>query len=499
MRDRTTLDAYGERPLYSSRRSGIGLARLERPVGMLSRPAVVPPTNTVLAIVYFLLGLTVVANLAVEVPPFQNPDEPTHFLRAEQLSRFVPIGRRLGPRAAGGEADPGILRAFLPFGSIPFNGDHKVTRAMYADAATVGWGGGTVLTEFSNTAVYPPFLYAPSVVTIWAGKLFHIPVVQTLYLARAATGVTGVATGAAAVALAGAAAPWLFVLLSLPMSLAQMASPSQDGLMIPLAALVAALLFSGLGRAGPISSRRFLAVCLCLALIGMARPPNAALVLLLLLPCGPPLRLRLAGAAAVVAAVAAWTGLAGVTAAVAFRADVTPEHFPDPAAQLAGVLADPAAFVAALGETLRLWSRELIGQVIGRLGWLDVPLPHWLHILAYAALAVGALLSARAGATLPRRLLVAVASGTAILAAVFGMFLIQYLMWTPVGAPSIEGVQGRYFLPPLMFAVGLAVIELPLAGNYGRLLRAGLTVALVLFPIVAFAATLRAIVGRYYF
>ncbi len=72
-------------------------------------------------------------------------------------------------------------------------------------------------------------------------------------------------------------------------------------------------------------------------------------------------------------------------------------------------------------------------------------------------------------------------------------------MWTPVGAPSIEGVQGRYFLPPLMFAVGLAVIELPLAGNYGRLLRAGLTVALVLFPIVAFAATLRAIVGRYYF
>ncbi len=466
---------------------------------MLSRPAVVPTTNTVLAIVYFFLGLIVVANLAVEVPPFQNPDEPTHFLRAEQLSRFVPIGQRIGPRAAGGEADPGILRVFLSFGSIPFKGDHKVTRAMYADAARVGWGGGTMLAEFSNTAVYPPFLYAPSVFAIWTGKLFHIPVVQTLYLARAATGVAGVAIGAAAIALAGMAAPWLFVLLSLPMSLAQMASPSQDGLMIPLAALAAALLFSGLRRAGPVSLPRFLTACVCLALISTARPPNAALALLLLLPWGPPLRLRLAGAAAVVAATLAWAGLAAMTAAVAFRADVTPEHFPDPAAQLAGVLADPAAFVAALGETLRLWSMTLIRQVVGSLGWLDTPLPDWLHSLAWVALAVGALLSARSGTKLPRRLLVTAASGTAILAAVFGMFLIQYLMWTPVGAPSIEGVQGRYFLPPLMFAAGLLVIELPLAGSYGRLIRIGLSVALVMFPVVAFTATLRAIVGRYYF
>jgi uncharacterized membrane protein len=453
------------------------------------------PPNITLAAIYFLLGLTAVASLSVEMPPFQNPDEPTHFVRAEQLSRLVPIGRRLGPRIAGGEADPGILRAVIPFLTVRLHPERKVTRAMYAEAAGAGWGETLQLAEFSNTAVYPPFLYVPAALAIRVGKLAHVPVVQTLYLARAFTGVAAVAIGAGAVALAGAAAPWLFVLLSLPTAFAQMASPSQDGLMIPLAALAAALLYGGLRDAVTVTPRRFFVACLCLALVCMARPPNAALALALLLPCGPRLRLRLTGLALVMAAVAAWTGFAAMTAAVSFRADVPPEQFPDPAAQLALVLHDPLRFLAALAETLRLWSEMLMSQVVGSLGWLDVKLPHWLHLTAAAALCLAALLSARATADLPRRLLVAAASGVAILATIFGMFLIQYLMWTPVGAPSIDGVQGRYFLPPLMFAAGLFAANLRLAAR----LRLGLTAALAVFPLIAFTATLRVIVGRYYF
>ena len=44
-------------------------------------------------------------------------------------------------------------------------------------------------------------------------------VVSTLRLARVVNGLVSVAIGAAAIALAGAAAPWIFALLSLPTSL----------------------------------------------------------------------------------------------------------------------------------------------------------------------------------------------------------------------------------------------------------------------------------------
>jgi hypothetical protein len=465
---------------------------------MLSRLAVFPTTNNLLAIIYFLVGLTGIATLAVEVPPFQNPDEPAHFLRAEQLSRLVLIGQRIGPRSAGGEADPGILRAAVPFLTLPFNSDHKVTRPMYADAAPVRWGDRLVLTDFPNTVVYPAFFYLPAVCAIWTGKLLQIPVVETLYLARAMTGAAAVTIGAAAVALAGTAAPWLFVILSLPMVFSLMAAASQDGLMIPVAALAVALLSGGIQRTGPVALGRFLAACLCLVLVGMARPPNAALALVLLLPRGPGLPLRLAGVAGVVASVAAWTGLAALTAVASFRPDVTPEHAPDPGAQLAFIVGDPIGFLMALGRTLQISATAFIRQGVGQLGWLDVTMPEWLHHLAWAALGVAALLCARTGMALRRRLLVAAVSGAAIVLAAIGLFAVQYLTWTPVGAPAIQGVQGRYFLPPLLFAAGLLAIEPPPAGLPGRALRFGLSAALALFPVVVCTATIRAIVTRYY-
>ncbi len=44
-------------------------------------------------------------------------------------------------------------------------------------------------------------------------------------------------------------------------------------------------------------------------------------------------------------------------------------------------------------------------------------------------------------------------------AGVFGAF---YLAWTPVGAPIVDGVQGRYFiLPAMVLAVSLPRFERP--------------------------------------
>jgi len=52
---------------------------------------------------------------------------------------------------------------------------------------------------------------------------------------------------------------------------------------------------------------------------------------------------------------------------------------------------------------------------------------------------------------------------TAILLAVGAVFFSLYVIWTPVGAPVIDGVQGRYFLPIAPF---LAVAFPAAASNW---------------------------------
>ena len=93
-----------------------------------------------LAAAYVLYGLVAVAFLGIDVPPFQNPDEITHFMRAVQVADGGLIGKRFAvPRAdgsalitSGGPVDPATMWAFTPFDPIRFHPDVKATRAMWA-------------------------------------------------------------------------------------------------------------------------------------------------------------------------------------------------------------------------------------------------------------------------------------------------------------------------------------------------------------------------------
>ncbi len=86
-----------------------------------------------LAVAFVLYGLLATAFLAINMPPFQNPDEPTHFLRAAQV------------------ADGGLVGS-------------------------------------PNTAIYPPLFYAPSAIGVLAGRVAGMTVVQTLVVSRLLTG-----------------------------------------------------------------------------------------------------------------------------------------------------------------------------------------------------------------------------------------------------------------------------------------------------------------------
>jgi uncharacterized membrane protein len=217
----------------------------------------------------------------------------------------------------------------------------------------------------------------------------------------------------------------------------------------------------------------------------MARPPYAAFALVLLC-LRVQWRYRVAGMLGVLAATAGWA-LLNANRVHVWSAPGAPI---DPSAQLRGVLADPGRLPAIVAGTLHHFGPGLLGGFIGEPGWLDVDLPWAYQCMAWTML--GATLGVFL-VTVRLRQAAAVLVPAAIVAAAVGMALLLYLTQTVIGAAVIDGLQGRYFLPP-----ALLLAALPAAGDLRPRGWGLLRLAILAFPLVTIPVTLNAIVGRYY-
>jgi uncharacterized membrane protein len=83
-------------------------------------------------------------------------------------------------------------------------------------------------------------------------------------------------------------------------------------------------------------------------------------------------------------------------------------------------------------------------EVVGTLGWLHLRLPNWLLTIFTVSLlaAVSVCYAREARVTFAVRL---------AFLGIVGTELLLYLVWNEAGASPIEGVQGRYLLPSLLF------------------------------------------------
>jgi uncharacterized membrane protein len=448
-----------------------------------------------LAAAFILYGLVATAFLAINMPPFQNPDELNHFLRAVQVAdgqlvatRFSTTGADGLPRVtAGGWVDPAVMTASAPFNALPFHPDKRATRANWDPR--IYWSGERVMQGFPNTAVYPPLFYVPSAIGILAGRAAKITVVDTLTVSRVMTGMAAVAAGAAAILCAGGAAVWVFMILTLPMSLSLVASSSQDGLLLTVAALAGALSVRALRWPNESNWKLLAGLTVTLGLMAMARPPYGTLAVLLLVLPAVRLRWRILAAIAVAGCVAVWSGIVAPIALTSFRDGA------DPAAQIAQLRGDPFLAIHVARETLLQYWRPYLIQFVGLLGWQDVTLPSGYHVAARVMLAVAALAAMLGlrGKRIGVGTFSIIAAGLAVSA--IGVFSALYMTWTVPGYLTVEGIQGRYFLP--LALAGTALI--PAFGDPRlRQIHNILVAAVLTFPIVTLAYVMNAVVRRYY-
>ncbi len=233
----------------------------------------------------------------------------------------------------------------------------------------------------------------------------------------------------------------------------------------------------------------FAALCLLLTMVGMGRAPYLAFALLAI---AAPVRLswRVVGTLFIFVCVIAWSH----RSTSHFPLPLRPDGIVSPALQCLSLLTHPWRVPLLLFRTLKANDAIISNSFIGLLGWLDTALPVTYHRMAWAGLLLAAIAVWRphpAPAPWPRIALEALA----VIGATGGVFLVQYMAWTVVGSPVIDGVQGRYFLPP---ALVLAVLIAGSPNTLGRA-RGWLAVPVLVLPMVTITVTLHALIARYYF
>lgn len=445
-----------------------------------------------LASAFVLYGLIAIGFLAVNIPPFQNPDEPAHFLRAAQLAdgglvafKFSNADSNL---TAGGWSDPQVLAASDSHTLLAFHPEARATRANWASG--VHWSKDRVLAGFPNTALYPPFFYAPSAIGVVGGRLWGLSIAHTLILSRILTGIIAVAVAAMAILYAEAAAVWIFAILTLPMSLSLMASSSQDALLLACSAMVGSLWVRFARSPNRPRVLDLAGLAVALGLVAMSRPPYIAITLLPLGLVKAPWRSRISAALGAAALSITWACVSAATAMTNFGAFLGA----DPRAQFVLLSENPLIALHIVWDTLARYGYFYFLSLVGMLGWLDtvLPLPYYAAAgISIAAAALATSLGLR-GERIGKPHMVMAAS---LLLSVAGVFAIQYLTWTVPGGAIIEGIQGRYFLAILLVGTGF----IPVVGVKScERIRNALISFVAVFPLVSLAVTMNAVILRYY-
>jgi len=393
----------------------------------------------------------------VLTPPLEGPDEPAHFLRAYGISVGEIVPKTVDEQGRKGVFVPARLhweyavfeRALFKLGKAKDFDYRRVWAEYFHGPPTRSDGRAPVFQLYWGSEGYAPVAYLPQVAAAAVARLADLDFVGMLLLMRFAGLAAMTALTAYAIAIAGRLR-WAFVLIAmLPAALYGRSVVSADGAALACTMMLTALCVRAAGSGGERPWERSLFMTLCV----LSKPPQLAFVLIetMTRPFQQwPRHWRtfalvvLPGLILAPLWVVAVSGDAG-TWRIFHNTSMPPEHFSF-AWKLRFMLEHPLHFPLAVITSLR-WSRDYWLQLIGILGWLDTWLQYWVYPVVTIALAAVCIVPMEAERA--TRLRIALVSGLTAFAYWLAIYLIFFVIWTPIAAIEVEGVQGRYFLPML--------------------------------------------------
>jgi len=384
-------------------------------------------------------------------PPFQVPDENRHFYRAYQIAAGTILGEKQQDNV-GGDLPYSV---FITGESTSYLTYHWERKYRFRDTIILL---GIPLNPQDRifvpfvSVIYSPIPYVPQVLAILPARLFELPPILMMYFGRIFNFTAWLALTYLAIRITPIY-QWLFALLALmPMSVFQASSLSVDAVTNGFAFLTIAFFLRCAFAEGKAVRLRDMGLLLLLTLcLSLCKVVYFLFVFLFLLiprrKIGSVRRylvLFLALATTTIIVAGSWNFcIKDFSTEVRATAEVQ--------AQIERIKTQPGQFIDILLQTIRHRTGYLCDTFVGRLGWLDTPLPTYLIVSWWLLLTAAAIFESKP--TIHVTLLHKGILGGILAPTLLLMFTLMFIYWEPLGDTIIRGVQGRYLIPisPLFF------------------------------------------------
>lgn len=418
------------------------------------------------------------------VPPFQAPDESDHIERAYLLSSgefflYAPDGL-----SSGGYVDDGLSAFINHFMHLPFHPETRLTSDEVKTAQEENWTGSRTFQSLPGTGYYFPIIYAPQAVGLALGRFFGLTVHESYSLARILAQLVYLTLLVAAVQVARPH-PAILAAAALPMTLFLASTAAIDHLTLGILVLLLSVI-RYLIEAQHVRKGAFCLVAFLIFVLATSRPHLFSLYALLALFVSTP-AWRTASITMLFSFACAFTWC---IFAISTTIDLRAGPIVSKGEVLQYYLFDPVEFVRVVWFTVIEpgYFEFYVESAIGILGWLDTPLPEWLYVINICAFIVFAAVIFR-DIVFSRAVLIFAVSGILGVILIFAALL---MTWSSHPAQIILGIQGRYFLGPLLVIMAGASLSTKRAASIFFVF--AITVLVVLNGVTTYVV----LVERYY-
>jgi uncharacterized membrane protein len=391
--------------------------------------------------VFFICSLLFGLITLFITPPFQSPDEYSHFFRAVYTSQ----GGLIGDQATLPSSIVKLAQVF-PLGHLPHHAEAKqninILIVQFADrfqptpVATV---------NINNTIFYSFVPYIPQSIGVYIGTTFSIAPISTFYLGRLFNLLTWILITLIAIHITPIH-KWLLVGIALlPMTIFQAASNSTDATVFCLCFLFVAYLMNLIEKENSPNVFEFAGVVFLAILIALCKHIYGLIALMIFLI--PPV--KFGGFKKAILYSLTCLVLVGIIT-LSWYSYASSRFIPDhpgssPTSQILYILKNPTSFGLILLNTIIGSSASWVTMMVGIFGWLDAAMPVFIYSVCPIFLILLCLFDSNPGASLSTYQ----RSGLFIIFCIlFGVIATSmFILWTFPGARWIDGIQGRYFTP----------------------------------------------------
>lgn len=398
------------------------------------------------------------------IPPFQSPDETSHYFRTIHISNGNWVGIKLNSRQ-GGNINEAHLKLKNEFYHIRFD-EGKIQENQFSKAFALNKNEfGSQFVDFPNTSYYSPTVYLPQVFGCLIGKKINKPLIL-FYLIRLATLLFWVVI----IYISLEKIPyhkWTFTFLALlPSSLFLHSSINGDTITNAISYLLVVLILEKVVCRTKQNHFFFMFLVLLLTSLLLLNKivyfPLVCLILLIPDDCfyGRKQKNVLI------------TGLFGVIFLILmgwysftkdqflsfddynplYRLGLQLNEGVDPSGQITYILSNPLIFTRTM--IISVWETKAatLAHFIGKFGWEKNYLSIPIIIILFFLMVFNALFEKSDHQFSMTNRFRAFLIGIATIMTL-GLVTLMYLHWCPVGADRITNLSGRYFIPifPLIF------------------------------------------------